>query len=77
MTCSKRQRDVWTDNGLIRPLGEAHPGTGRLREWPSSELAIANQMGELVALGLKPATAARVARAGKTSELVAFLAACP
>lgn len=70
---SYRQLDYWTRCGYLRPVQRCENrvgnGTGYAREWPEYELSIAAAMGRLVRLGLTPARAAKVARAGRESEV--------
>jgi hypothetical protein len=57
---SYRQLDWWTRLGLLRPLHVG--GSGVNREWTRAELEVARLMGRLVAAGMKPAMAERIAR---------------
>lgn len=54
-----RQLVYWTDRGYLHP---AAGSTLRSRSWPASEVPVAATMRRLVAAGLPPAVAARVAR---------------
>lgn len=69
---SYRQLDYWVRSGWLHPY-EPHPGSGHEREWPVRELRIAAEMGGLVRLGLIPAAAARVARAGLADRVARLL----
>lgn len=62
-----RQLDVWTRAGLLKPLHLG--GSGNSREWTRAELNVAKVMGRLVAAGLKPEPASRVARSGGRCEI--------
>ena len=67
-----RQLDYWTRCGYLRPGQRANmrgDGIGYAREWSESELTVAAAMGRLIRLGLLPHVAARVARAGRESEV--------
>jgi len=55
-----RQLDHWVRSGYLKP--NCAGGSGFVREWPKGELRVANTMARLVAAGLPPALAARVAR---------------
>lgn len=62
-----RQLDHWTRLGYLRPMqenrkGNPGVGSGYDRDYPASEVAAARVMGQLLAAGLTPAAAARVAR---------------
>ena len=57
---SYRQLDNWVRLGLLRPLHVG--GSGVNREWTRAELDVARLMGRLVAAGMKPALAERLAR---------------
>ena len=64
-----RQLDHWTSAGLLKPLHIG--GSGIPREWTRAELDVARTMGRLVAAGLKPEPASRVARSpGPRTPLV-------
>jgi len=56
-----RQLDYWARVGLLRPENNAR-GSGRPRNWPETELAVAVIIGELRALGVELHVAARLAR---------------
>jgi hypothetical protein len=56
-----RQIDHWARRGFLRPE-QPVPGSGFVREWPETELRVAEAMGRLVRAGLPPALAERVAR---------------
>jgi DNA-binding transcriptional MerR regulator len=58
---SYRQLDSWNRMGYFAPLND-EPGTGHNRVWPQAELDVARMMARLVALGVTPEQAARVAR---------------
>lgn len=63
-----RQLDHWTRAGLLKPLHVG--GSGSSREWTHAELDVARVMGRLVAAGLKPEPASRVARSpGRRCEI--------
>lgn len=63
-----RQCDHWTRLGLLKPLHVG--GSGNAREWTRAELDVARVMGRLVAAGLKPEPASRVARSpGRRCEI--------
>ena len=65
---SYRQCDHWTRLGLLKPLHIG--GSGTPREWTRAELDVARVMGRLVAAGLKPEPASRVARSpGRRCEI--------
>ena len=55
-----RQLDWWVRLGLLKPLHIG--GSGINREWTRAELDVARLMGRLVAAGMKPALAERLAR---------------
>ncbi len=58
-----RQLDYWTRQGYIHAAARSrHSRQGVPRIWSPVELAVAETMGRLVAAGITPATAARVAR---------------
>lgn len=58
-----RQLDFWVSNGYLRPRRQAtHPGSGNTRTFTPHEAEVAEVMGELVALGVAAAPAARLAR---------------
>lgn len=61
---SYRQLDHWTRVGYLRP---SHPGrgSGSVRAFPRSELAVARVMLRLTAAGVTPDAAHRVARGGQ------------
>jgi hypothetical protein len=70
-----RQLDYWTTQGWLRPderpavTGQRNArgraaGTGYFRYYSVSEFMVAFRMGELINAGLRPSTAARIARAG-------------
>jgi len=56
-----RQLDFWIRMGYLLPDQPA-PGSGRSREWPESEIQVAQLMARLVAGGFVPAAAAEHAR---------------
>lgn len=58
---SYRQLDYWCRRGWLRP-GNGGAGSGSVRHWPEAELDVAEKMSRLVAAGLTPAAAERVAR---------------
>lgn len=58
---SYRQLDYWTRIRLLRPENP-DPGTGRARDWPDAELAVAAMIARLTDAGLELRVAARVAR---------------
>jgi DNA-binding transcriptional MerR regulator len=63
-----RQCDHWVRLGLLKPLHVG--GSGSSREWTHAELDVARVMGRLVAAGLKPEPASRVARSpGRRCEI--------
>ena len=62
-----RQLDHWVRLGLLRPLHLG--GSGNPREWTRAELDVAKAMGRLVAAGLRPEAASRVARSGGRCEI--------
>jgi DNA-binding transcriptional MerR regulator len=55
-----RQIDHWARQGWIRPIHRG--GTGHNREWPQTELQIADLMRRLLCAGLTVDVAALVAR---------------
>lgn len=55
-----RQIDYAVRLGLLKPLHVG--GSGTSREWTRAELDVARIMGRLVAAGMKPEPASRVAR---------------
>lgn len=57
-----RRLDVWTDRGYLRPAGDTHPGNGRVRQFPHSELRIAELMIRLTDEGVTVEAAAAIAR---------------
>lgn len=57
-----RQLDYWARAGFVLTEGDATPGSGRGRAWPSSEVPVIALMVELSAAGLVAGTAAVVAR---------------
>lgn len=59
---SYRQLDFWVRQGYLRPGDHPMPGSGKVRSWPTGEVAVARLMGRLVKAGLTPAAAHRVAR---------------
>ncbi len=60
--------DYWVRLGLLKPLHLG--GSGNSREWTRAELDVARMMGRLVAAGLKPEPASRVARSpGRRCEI--------
>lgn len=56
---SYRQLDYWARMGY---LNVDEPGSGRRRDWPPGELAVARQMGRLVQAGIPPELASGIAR---------------
>lgn len=56
-----RQLDYWTRVGYLHPTDQS-PGSGVPRVWPDDELLVAATMARLVAAGLTPEAAHRVAR---------------
>lgn len=56
-----RQVDFWVRRGYLRP-DDAQPGSGYARQWSDEELAVGARMARLVAAGLTPAVASKVAR---------------
>jgi DNA-binding transcriptional MerR regulator len=63
-----RQCDHWVRLGLLKPLHLG--GSGSPREWTHAELEVARTMGRLVAAGMKPEPASRVARSpGRRCEI--------
>ncbi len=63
-----RQLDHWTRAGLITPANGA-PGSGRHRDWPPGELAVAATIGELRAAGVELTAAATIARKFAAGEI--------
>lgn len=63
-----RQLDYWTRVGYLHPDG-AGEGSGSRRRWSDAERAVAAMMARLVAAGLVPDAAHKVARAGGRLEL--------
>lgn len=59
-----RQVDLWTRKQLLRPEN-ATPGSGLARRWPAEEIRVGTAMARLVAAGLTPEAAHRVARGGQ------------
>lgn len=63
-----RKLDWWVRLGYLHPLHLG--GSGNTREWTRAELDVARIMGRLVAAGLKPEAACRVARSpGRRCEI--------
>jgi hypothetical protein len=58
-----RQLDYWARQGYLRP--SASRGSGVSRLWPRAEVKVAWTMSRLVAAGIPPSVAARVARGEK------------
>ncbi len=58
---SYRQLDYWARQGYLHPERDGD-GSGHARQWSPEELAVAETMARLVAAGIPPATAVRVAR---------------
>ncbi len=56
-----RQLDTWVTKGWLNP-DERNPGPGHARRFTGDEARVAIVMGRLVAAGLKPDAAHRVAR---------------
>lgn len=56
-----RQLDHWVTRGYLMP-SKANPGSGSQREFPESELEVAEVMADLVRAGFLPARAERLAR---------------
>jgi len=56
-----RQLDWWVSKGYLRPLNPS-PGQGVAREFPEDEIQVARTMGRLVAAGIPPHIAVKVAR---------------
>lgn len=73
-----RQLDYWVRAGYLHPVPmggkeRAEPvdgGTGNWRDWPNEELRMAREMGLLVAAGLIPEVAHRVARNRRTGRVL-------
>jgi hypothetical protein len=61
-----RQLDHWCTRKYIRP---GNPGTGTSREWPESEIKVAQLMVRMTAAGIPPRLAVRIARAGGNLEI--------
>jgi hypothetical protein len=59
-----RQRDYWSQLGLLLTIGEARPGSGYQRVWPETEIEVAALMVRLIVAGIIPPVAARIARNG-------------
>lgn len=59
--CTYRQLDYWVRKGYLR-VPNATPGSGSWRTWPRREVVVAEKMARLVAAGIPPAVACRVAR---------------
>jgi DNA-binding transcriptional MerR regulator len=59
-----RQLDHWCSRGYIQP-DKAHPGSGRQRQFGADEVRVIRAMHELVANGVLPAAAARLARSDR------------
>lgn len=57
-----RQLDYWIRQGYLRVAAE---GSGSCRTWPAAEVRVARIMARLVAAGVRPAAAERIARGGK------------
>lgn len=66
-----RQVDYWTRQGYLRTVDSQVDGTGRPREFQSTELQIALRMRDLVECGFSPSAAHRLARGDR--ELMAKL----
>lgn len=63
-----RQLDHWIRLGHLKPLHVG--GSGSNREWTRAELDVARTMGRLVAAGMKPGPASRIARSpGRRCEI--------
>lgn len=70
-----RQLDHWVRLGYLHPLGGR--GSGSVRAWPPGELAVADCMARLVAAGLRPEAAHRVARGGDLAPGITIAIADP
>ena len=57
-----RQLDHWVAKGYLHPDPRDHAVSGVTRTWPDGEVRVASVMGRLVAAGLSPELAHRVAR---------------
>lgn len=69
---SPRQLDYWTRTGLLRAASLPNPGSGHLRYYPTTEVAVAILTGELLAggVGLRAANDhARQLLANGTTEI--------
>ena len=69
-----RQLDYWAREGYLHPETPAS-GPGYQRAWPSTERAVAIRLARLVRAGVRPATAATLARhapfvADQVAELI-------
>jgi len=59
---SYRQIEYWVDKGYLRPEGAGNEGDRAMWSWPPAEQRVAVAMGRLVADGLRPDVAERIAR---------------
>lgn len=68
-----RKIDYWTRKGWLQPAHEG--GTGHNRDWPQTELQVADMMGRLVDAGIAvdiAALAARARVAGRKTILLGY-----
>lgn len=70
-----RQLDHWARTGWLHPAGGT--GSGRERDWPPAEQAVARAMGALCQYGISPALAHSLARNQLASDVLAVLAKLP
>jgi hypothetical protein len=59
---TQRQVGFWIKKGYLLP-DTPPPGSGHVREWPESEIQVAQLMARLVAAGFAPGAAVKHARA--------------
>lgn len=65
-----RMLDYWTRAGYLVPVSPSRPGSGHVRAYPPSEVAVCAAMLRLIAFGFTPATAALFARQGEAQRWV-------
>ena len=63
---SYRQLDFWVRRGYLHPVHAG--GSGTYRHWPDEEVRVAKEMARLVAVGIPPSLAVRIAR-GQAPEV--------
>ncbi len=57
--------DYWIRCGYIKPIAEARPGTGHVREFTYVQVQVCLWMARLVKVGFTPAAAAKLATSGE------------